>query len=381
MVNTNELAMAPAWSRGGPISQAVTYVAAALRRDFRAFSFTLLGCGLSATVAVFQFAVFTSFLAAATVAPRLIDGDVWVGDYGVQCFDLPSSIDDAYAASLLRYFPGASFRRVYVNFAPYLSPAGKRGVVALIGVDGLGLPPASFTADADELAHLDLAAGDGRAEIAGQSQAFVATDIRLSSFLGTPYTLMNGADAANALRMSPDRVSFVVFDAPKGGRSSLEAGLRAARAANPELMILSQRAFVFSTGYYWLMRTGGGAAILMACILASVLMAVFLINGVARFVQRRHGDLMTLLGLGGSRADINRILLLVALLFSFGGAGFALVAAPVLRLLAHPLVPWVTIGPPVWVFALTMAAICMALGANAAATEVRRLPLAEIFRT
>lgn len=360
---------------------AIAYLGASLRRDFRAFSFTLLGCGLSATVAVFQFAVFASFLAAATVAPRLIGGDVWVGDHGIQCFDLPSPIDEAYAASLLRYFPGASYRRVYVNFAPYLSPVGKRGVIALVGVDGLGLPPASFTADADELAHLDLARDDDRAEIAGQSQAFVATDIRLSSFLGTPYTLMNGADAANALRMAPDKVSFVVFDLPDANRSRLRAALGDARAANPHLMIMSESGFVFSTGFYWLIRTGGGAAILMACVLASVLMVVFLVNGVARFVQRRHGDLMTILGLGGSKADINRVLLLVALLFSFGGTAFALLAAPLLRLLTHALVPWVTIGPAVWLFALAMAVMCGLLGARAAAFEVNKLPLADIFRT
>lgn len=363
------------------VREAAIFVWAVFRRDFRALSFALFGCAVSAIVAIYQFAVFTSFLATATLMPRMVGGDVWVGDYGVDCFDLASPIAEAYAGLLLRFFSGATYRRVYIGFSPYLAPNGVRSLVTLVGVDNLGLPPGSFTADIHDEAHLDLSFERPDAEIAGLTQEYLRTDRPLASFLGTPYVLMNGSDAADTLRLAPDRVSYLVLDLPHISVQDRDAAIAGAHLANPQLMIRASRDFVISTGLYWLTRTGGGAAILMACVLAAGLMVVFLVNGITRFVQRRRDDIMSLLGLGCSTRDLGRILLLVALLFPLGGVAIALLVVPLLRRATEAMVPWVAITGADYLFSLVMVGVCTGAGAVAARNEARKLPLAEIFRT
>jgi hypothetical protein len=360
---------------------AFSYLWAAILRDFRTFSFTLAGCGISATVAIFQFAVLTSFLSAATVFPRLIDADVWIGGYGVKCFDLPSSISESNAASLLRYFPGATYRRVYVGMVPFESPRGRGIDVSLVGFDGLPLSPSTFTVDRSDTGLLDLSSKDTGAEVGTSAADFVPSDIRIATFLGPPYIVMSPADAAHAMQMPLDMLSFIAFNVPAMTKLDLAARIRAASAQNPQLMIKSGSSFVFDTGAYWLTKTGGGAAIMLACFLASSLMIVFIVNGISRFVQRRHDDIMTMLGFGSSRDDIGRILILVALLFSVGGVVIGLLAAPLLTLAVRPLIPWVAMSLGDFQFAVAMIAICALWGATDSHFEVHRLPLAEIFRT
>jgi hypothetical protein len=192
---------------------------------------------------------------------------------------------------------------------------------------------------------------------------------------------MNGTDAANTLRLAPDRVSYLVLDLPHMSAHGRDVAIAAARRDNPQLMIRTSRDFVIATGLYWLTRTGGGAAILMACVLATALMVVFLVNGITRFVQRRHADIMSLLGLGCSTRYIGRILLLVALLFPVGGVGIALLVVPLLRRATEAMVPWVAITEADYLFSLVMIAVCAGAGVLVAKRETRKLPLAEIFRS
>ncbi|MGL4542059.1 MAG: hypothetical protein ACRCUI_06080, partial [Polymorphobacter sp.] len=166
---------------------------AVLRCDGRSLWFSLGACGIAATVATFQFAVFTSFLAAGAAAPRYLDADAWITDRGIECFDFPTPLPDGYRGAVLAELPGAHIDRVVVGFTGWVSPAGARGNVALIGVDGSGLGPHRFRAERSDLARLQLTGAGARADasIGGKAVQLAETTDRLATFLGAPYVIMD----------------------------------------------------------------------------------------------------------------------------------------------------------------------------------------------
>ena len=80
---------------------------AVLRFDGRSLWFSIAACAIAATVATFQFAVFTSFLAAGAAGPRFIAADAWIVERGIECFDFPTPIAEGYRGALLAELPGA----------------------------------------------------------------------------------------------------------------------------------------------------------------------------------------------------------------------------------------------------------------------------------
>ena len=134
------------------------FVRAVLARDGKFLAVTLASCAVAAIVAMFQYSVYTSFLRASAVVPRMLGGDFWITSASVECFDFPYQFSQDYEGALSRYVPGANFRRVVFGFATWRSPQGRRGNVAVVGVDGTGLPDDGFAADRSDLARLDLSA-------------------------------------------------------------------------------------------------------------------------------------------------------------------------------------------------------------------------------
>ena len=357
---------------------ACTYVAASIRRDGRALLFAAFGCGLSATVAVFQFAVFTSFLSAAVVALDHVKADAWVAARGVQCFDFPYPLSDAYGPQLLRFFPGASMRRIGFGFAPWTAHDGESANVAVVAIEGLKADPRTIYADRSDWVRLGLDKSP-YGEISGLGVKASKDPVNLATFLGAPYVLADFVDGRRALRFDNDNISFIALDLP--GHRASQAALADARAHFPELTILSNARFRLSSQLYWLIKTGAGTAIMLGAILAAVLMFVFLVSGVGRFAQRRRADLMSLLGMGGSPALIRRILLLIGIVIAASGIVGACVMVPILDVLTDGITPWVHAGPVDYLFATIMGVLGCLAGAAACIAEARRFPLAEIFRT
>ena len=71
-------------------------------------------------------------------------------------------------------------------------------------------------------------------------------------------------------------------------------------------------------------------------------MAILLSNGVLRFIQRYHHDLVSLLGHGASQREITAIVAVVASLVAMVTSTVALLATPLLILVFRPLLPWVS---------------------------------------
>ena len=344
------------------------FVRAVLARDGKFLAVTLASCVVAAIVAMFQYSVYTSFLRASAVVPRMLGGDFWVTSASVECFDFPYQFSQDYEGALSRYVPGANFRRVVFGFATWRSPLGRRGNVAVVGVDGTGLPDNGFAADRSDLARLDLSAlGASPPQFGSISETtlhLAQTVNTLPTFLGAPYVIVPFERGRELLGMDPTSTSFLIGDVPGGGPDLIAARKLTARNF-PDVSMLSATDFADSSARYWQRKTGAGMAILLAAVLAGLLMAILLSNGVLRFIQRYHHDLISLLGHGANQRDITLIVGSIAVLIALFTMAAALLITPVMIALFRPLLPWVSFHASDAVVPLlaVLASLLIALGA------------------
>ncbi|MEM7218571.1 MAG: hypothetical protein AAF515_09415 [Pseudomonadota bacterium] len=354
------------------------YLLAIIRRDWRAQLFATCGCATAALIACFQFCVFSSFIAVAYVVPQRLDADVWVMASGVSAFDFPHPIAEDYGAGLARFFPGATLRRIQVGFTTFGTATGRKSSMVAVGYDGFGAGRRSFVADRTDLDNLEASAGIP--ELGSVDFRRLIPDTGLAGFLGAPYLLMSLKDANAVLRQRVDRVSFLVFDLP--GDSAVPADvLAAARGAYPELTIRTNAQFYRSTALYWLISTGAGAAVLLAAILASALMLLFLVSGITRFAQRYREDFLTMLGLGMRAGDLRAIVARAAVTIVVIAILAALCGLPLMAAIAYPMLPWVSPSLIDVAFALTLGGLSIAIALRFASREMARFDLAAVFRS
>jgi hypothetical protein len=354
---------------------------AILLRDVRSLLGGIGAAGAAATVACFQFAVFTSFLAAAAAAPRWLQADVWVSDRGVESFDFPMPISDGYAGAILAELPGGTVRRVLFGFTGWVSPAGRRGNVALIGVEAAGLAPRRFLVDQSDMARLDIAPSASESSIGAITMLPERATQGLATFLGAPYIVADLDDARAALGAPIDQVAFLAVNFPGGPPADLDRRLRRLKARYPELDFRTDAAFQAESSRYWQAKTGAGAAILLAAVLASLLMILLMLSSIGRFVQRRSQDLVSLIGHGASDRQLAMLVAAVAAVLTAGAGLVAMVVVPIARAVAAPLLPWVMLKPVDVAFATTLASISFALAVLASTRALKRFPPHVIFRS
>jgi hypothetical protein len=325
------------------MSPAVLFIRTVLLRDWRFLFITVTSCTVAATVATFQFSVYNSFRQASAVVPRALAADFWIKAESVECFDFPSPFPEDYGPALARYMPDARLRRVVFGFAPWRSPEGRRGNVAVVGIEDAGISPTGFVANASDLVRLDIPAGSPlpvEASIGDVTLTYQRSVDTLPTYLGAPYILADFETARRLLRMDPTSVAFLAGyrdGAPPA--DFLESAAQAQRLF-PDVAIVSAEDFSDSTIAYWQNKTGAGLAIGLAAVLALLLMILLLSNGVLRFIQRYYSDLLSLLGHGADRRDISRIVTGVALVVALWTLAGSAIATPFLVYAFEGLLPW-----------------------------------------
>ncbi len=318
------------------------FIRTVVARDWQFLSFTVLACVVAATVATFQYSVFTSFLRAGAVIPRTVGADFWIIATSVECFDFPDPIAEDYAQSAQQFVPGATYRRVVFGFAPWRSPRGKRGNVAVVGIDGLDVSQTSFIADRSDLSRLDIAESpqESEATIGRETLTFSHSVTNLPTFLGAPYVMLPFDKARHVLGIEAGTTAFLIGNFGPGEHPDLTAAQAAMAKDYPEVTLISADDFSRSSSLYWQKKTGAGAAILLAAILAALLMVILLANGISRFIQRHHEDLLSLLGHGASEREISKIITGVSIMIALATLVAALILTPIVLLIANPLLPW-----------------------------------------
>ena len=324
-------------------SAAWLFVRTVVTRDWRFLSVTLLSCAVAAIVATFQYSVFTSFVRTGAVVPRVLGGDFWVTAATVECFDFPVPISEDYVSTLARYTPGAEFRRVVFGFAPWNSPTGRRGNVAIVGVDGLGIPDTGFVVERSDMARLDLTSNTGalqQASISDTTLSLHKVIDSLPTFLGAAYVLVPLERGRELLRMDPSSASFLIGTFT-GAKPDFTAAQQKAQENFPEVAMVSAKQFQDSSSRYWQRKTGAGNTVLVAAVLATLLMAFLLANGLSRFIQRYHNDFISLLGHGASDREISQIVTGVAAIVAIATVAAALIVTPIMIQVSQILFPWV----------------------------------------
>lgn len=360
---------------------ATLLIPAILRHDGRALAFGVLASGLAATVATFQVAVFTSFLAAGAAAPTALAADGWISDRGVECFDFPMPIAEDYRTLVLAELPGARVRRVAFGFAGWIGPGGQRGNVALIGVDGLNLPERGFAADASDRARLGLATPGAPGSIGYLTLNWAREVNGYATFLGAPYVL-TGFDTALAAAGTPGgQVAFLAIDFPAGKPRDLAARLARIEARYPAISARTDSDFRADSSAYWQRKTGAGAAILLAAILASLLMGIILMNSVGRFVQRRAADFVSMVGHGASDDSLRTVVAAMTGVMLAGAALLAAFATPLITLAARPWLPWVALKPADGAAAAGIALLTLVMALAASRRELKGFSPDVLFRS
>jgi hypothetical protein len=317
----------------------------AVTRDWRFLSVTIISCAVAAVVASFQYSVFTSFLRAGAVIPRTVEADFWIVGRTVECFDFPDPFSEDYAAALARYTPDARYRRVVFGFAPWRSPEGRRGNVAIVGIDDSGLPETGFAVDRSDLSRLDLpeqASLYSEASIAGTTLHMARVVDNLPTFLGAPYVLVPFEQGRRMLRMDPNSTSFIIGNFGGAAPEDIAALRHRAEQLFPDVSLVGAGEFEQSSSLYWQRKTGAGAAILLAAVLAALLMVILLANGISRFIQRYHQDLLSLLGHGASEREVGAIIIMVAILIAAVTGVAAVAITPLAILSTQFMLPWVS---------------------------------------
>ncbi|WP_310497612.1 hypothetical protein [Sandarakinorhabdus sp.] len=366
----------PKWTGGPAIA---LLVGAILRRDGKALLFGLVACAIAATVATFQFAVFTSFLRAGAAAPRFVGADAWIAARGVECFDFPAPLSEGYAGAVLAALPGARVRPVLAGFGGWAGPGGSAGNVMVIGLEGTNMGPRGFLADASDLARLNLA-GPATASIGGITMTMAGTTDRLATFLGAPYVVLPADTARRALGWPPGQIAYLAIDFPGGVPADLDARLAGLAAHYPEISAYTGAGFEARSSLYWQAKTGAGAAILLAAVLAALLDLLLLVNACARFVQRRQADILSLIGHGAGAEHVLALIVAMAGVLVLGSLLAVLLAAPLITMVARPLLPWVTFKSADLVFALGLSLVAFIVAALAARADIQRFPPDAMFR-
>ena len=369
------------------LASPLLFVRAVLVRDWRFFAMTVVSCSVAATVATFQYAVYNSFRSASAVMPRVIAADFWVAASSVECFDFPSPFSEDFAGVLARDLPSASTRRVVFGFVPWNSPSGRRGNVALVGiegwqVDGAPLSPLGFVANRADLRRLDLTGTARRdASIGGETLSLEGTVDSLSTYVGAPYVIADFETARRVLRMEPNSVAFLAGSYGDADPAQFAAATRAVAASYPDIAMFSRADFARSSADYWQNKTGAGLAIGLAALLAALLMVILLANGVLRFVQRYYSDLISLLGHGAARGEIATIVGAVAVAITLVSMLGAAIFAPALTLIFKPLLPWVGFSLSDLTAPLVAAAGALLIALLSARRAIQGFAPDAVFRT
>jgi len=356
-------------------------VAAILRRDARSLIFGLAACAIAATVASFQFAVFTSFLAAGAAVPRYIGADAWIMARGVDCFDFPAPMAEGYAGAVLAELPGARVRPVLVGFAGWDGPGGSAGNVVVVGLEGTGLAERQVMIDASDRARLRMAAAGDVGAMGGITVQASSETRALATFLGAPYMIAPAATARRALGWPEGRVAFLAIDFPGGAPADLDDRLARLEAHYPEITARSGADFTASSSRYWQGKTGAGAAILLAALLAALLMLMLLVNAVGRFVQRRQADILSLIGHGADGRDVLALILAIAAVLVLGSLAVVAIATPIVTAIADPWLPWVAFKSVDLAFAAGLCLLAFVAATLAARADLKRFPPDAIFRS
>jgi putative ABC transport system permease protein len=199
-----------------------------------------------------------------------------------------------------------------------------------------------------------------------------------ASFIGSPYVFSSLADAARYIGLGEEETVFLVVRTKPGGDLA-EIRRQLARRL-PEADVWTSDGFSHRAQVFWLTQTGAGSGMVLSALLAFLVGLVIVSQNIYATTMDDIEEFATLKAMGASRAYVERVVLVQALLSGLIGCSVALAAAYPLLRLARMSIAWVF--TPLWLVPPVLAAgliMCVA----ASLLSIRKaisVPPGEVFR-
>ncbi len=310
-----------------------------LHDKFR-FAITVVGVAFAVTLILVQTGLFVGILDNATITIEHLDADLWVTSKNTPNLDFVHQFPES-TIGRVRETPGvARADKLLLTFLNVNLPTGAQETVVVYGLEDfrrLGFPWDVRSGDVDDLRRgpyvmIDDSAvkrfgpfevGDYR-EIQDHRFKIIGKTHGAKSFTTTPLAFMD-YDRLQALNpsMLSGRVSYILVKAQPG--TNVLALQRALAAALPHNDVYTTKEWAQRTRGYWITNTGIGfnalLTVFLGCLVGVVIVAQTLYTSTMEHIR----EFGTVKAIGGSNADIYRILGKQAVISALVGFAFAIV--------------------------------------------------------
>ena len=364
-----------------------------LLHDPTRFVVTSLGVAFAVFLMIFQGSLLIGFFRAAAKVIDATDSDLWIAPRGVVCFDFAATLDSRFREIAQGISGVESVNPISVTFVGYQVPDGQHRTVVLIGADpkvglrfplpylpdsGGALEPESILVDETNVQELEIDTVPSAVEINGRRAHIAGIVHGFSSFLGSPYVFASYEDAARYSRLGRQTAAYLTVRVARGYDVAAVKDKLALEL--PEVDVWTQVQFEHRSQWYWLGKTGAGAAILTAAVLAFLIGLILVSQTIYATTMEHLEEFATLKALGASKRFTAKIVLTQAFVFcAAGGVVGVGCAIPVVKL-AQSAVAW--IYTPLWlvpVVLLPSLLMCMLASITSIRTALSVEP-AKVFR-
>lgn len=366
-----------------------------LLHDKLRFVITVAGVAFAVTLVFVQVGLFLGLLDNASVTIEHLDADLWVTSHDTMNIDFAHAFPDIYVQRV-RSVPGvARADNLIVSFMNVRLPNGAEEALEIYAMEDLARWNLPWNVTRGNVGDLrsgkfvildessrrrfgDFAIGDCR-EILGHRLRIIGTSKGAESFTTTPLAFV---DFNLAQQMGPGlsgNATYVVVKAAPG--ADLEAIRREIRRRLPYNDVYTRKEWSERSRAYWVISTGLGLNMYLTVFLGCLVGVVVVAQTLYTSTMEHFREFGTVKAIGGSNADIYKILGKQAAIAAV--VGYVLGAAQAYAM--QPLIAKIhlkLIIPPSFAALVFVGAVAMCLGsALISFHKVSKIDAALVFRT
>ena len=367
-----------------------------LLHDKLRFITTIAGVAFAVTLVLVQAGLFVGLLDNASITIRKMDADIWIASKNTPNVDFASPFPETLVQRV-RSVPGVERAdNLIVAFMQIALPSGAREGLMVYAMEDLSrwnLPWHTLKGDVADLRRghyffLDESAskrfgpfkvGDYR-EILDQRLKIIGITREARSFTTTPIAFMDYRLAQFlTYQFFGDRTAYIVVKLAPGADSAAVMG--EIRRRLPYNDVHTQEGWATLSRDYWINSTGIGLNMYLTVFLGCLVGVVVVAQTLYTMTMEHVKEFGTVKAIGGTNADIYRILAKQATIAAVAGFGLGGALALSLRPLVGKLDLKLIIHPDlvIWVFAGTLL-LCLA-AAMLSFHKVASIDPALVFRT
>lgn len=366
-----------------------------LLHDKLRFLITVVGVAFAVTLVFVQVGLFLGLMDNASVMIEHLDADLWVTSHDTMNIDFAHAFSDSYVHRVRSIDGVERADNLIVQFMNVRLPSGAEEALEVYALEDFrrwDFPWSVTAGNVDDLRRGkfmmldessrkrfgDFKVGEHR-EILGQRLRIIGTTQGAESFTTTPITFV---DFHLAQAMGADLVGkstyILVKTAPGAGIEKVRAEIRRRLPYND---VYTKREWIERSRSYWVISTGLGLNMYLTVFLGCLVGVVVVAQTLYTSTMEHFREFGTVKAIGGSNADIYKILCKQASIAAV--VGYALGAAQAYAL--QPLISRIELKliiPPAfaaWVFAGALV-MCLA-SALVSFRKVASIDPALVFRT